>query len=327
MSTPTTHLLIQLGLLLGYLGAVSVGGYSLGKASDILLGRLQARIIGGVLLGFAATLPEYLFALISTFEHRNDVALGSAFGGNIFLFTLLFGLLFLDRRSSHTSYKGLKFDFGVLGLSTLIILFGFSQNTLSVYLGLILVLIYALFIGYTAKAKNSLEHAEGIPLSVGSKLKALVYFGVGLALTAAFVHPLVDQVVVFSHAVGVPPVITSFTLVPAGDELPELVAMFTLLRSNHSSNTDEHGFQTAYASLVGSKVQSNTLLIGTIVMVASMLGTPIAADRYSLFTLYAMVATTFMGMAAAPLRTRRSVGLLLIASYFIIVGVAVGVEI
>jgi Ca2+/Na+ antiporter len=325
MSAHIAQSLSQLGLLLGYLAAVSVGGYTLGRASEILLGRLQARVIGGVLLGFAVTLPEYLFALISTLSRHNDVALGSAFGGNIFLFTLLYGVLFLANKSASAAYRGLMFDVVVLGSSTLLILFASIINTLNIYVGLALILLYALFIAYSARGSDDLRENPVDSLSIKSKFESLGFLAVGLILTVGFIHPLVNQVVLFSSTVGIPPVITSFTLVPAGDELPELVAMFTLLRSGSKRNTDTQGSQAAYASLIGSKVQSNTLLIGTILIAASIVGNPIVvSDKYSWFTLYAMVATTFTGMFATFFTTRRSVGVLLIVTYFIIMGVAVG---
>jgi Ca2+/Na+ antiporter len=325
MSAHIAQSLSQLGLLLGYLAAVSVGGYTLGRASEILLGRLQARVIGGVLLGFAVTLPEYLFALISTLSRHNDVALGSAFGGNIFLFTLLYGVLFLANKSASAAYRGLMFDVVVLGSSTLLILFASIINTLNIYVGLALILLYALFIAYSARGSDDLRENPVDSLSIKSKFESLGFLAVGLILTVGFIHPLVNQVVLFSSTVGIPPVITSFTLVPAGDELPELVAMFTLLRSGSKRNTDTQGSQAAYANLIGSKVQSNTLLIGTILIAASIVGNPIVvSDKYSWFTLYAMVATTFTGMFATFFTTRRSVSVLLIVAYFIIMGVAVG---
>jgi Ca2+/Na+ antiporter len=328
MSAHIAQSLSQLGLLLGYLAAVSVGGYTLGRASEILLGRLQARVIGGVLLGFAVTLPEYLFALISTLSRHNDVALGSAFGGNIFLFTLLYGVLFLANKSASAAYRGLMFDVVVLGSSTLLILFASIINTLNIYVGLALILLYALFIAYSARGSDDLRENPVDSLSIKSKFESLGFFAVGLILTVGFIHPLVNQVVLFSSTVGIPPVITSFTLVPAGDELPELVAMFTLLRSGSKRNTDTQGSQAAYANLIGSKVQSNTLLIGTILIAASIVGNPIVvSDKYSWFTLYAMVATTFTGMFATFSTTRRSVGVLLIVVYFIIMGVSVGLGI
>ncbi len=325
MSAHITQSLSELGLLLGYLAAVSAGGYTLGRASEILLGRLQARVIGGVLLGFAVTLPEYLFALISTLSHHNDVALGSAFGGNIFLFTLLYGVLFLANKSAGATYRGLVFDAVVLGSSTLLILFASITNSLNIYVGSVLILLYALFIAYSARGGDDLKENPVGFLSVKSKLASLGFFAVGLILTVGFIHPLVNQVVLFSSTVGIPPVITSFTLVPAGDELPELVAMLTLLRSASKGNTDTQGSQAAYANLIGSKVQSNTLLIGTILIAASILGNPLmVSDKYSWFTLYTMVATTFTGLFATFYTTRRCVGILLIATYFIIMGVSVG---
>jgi len=322
MSAHEAQPIIQFGLLLLYLVAVSVGGYTLGRASEVLLGRLQARVIGGVLLGFTVTLPEYLFALISVLSHHNDVALGSAFGGNIFLFTLLYGVLLLINRSAGAMYRGLVFDVVVLAASTLLILFAFIFNSLNMYVGLVLIALYALFIAYSAAGRDGLTENSVDSLSTKSKLESLGFFAVGLTLTVGFIHPLVNQVVLFSSSVRVPPVITSFTLVPAGDELPELVAILTLLKG--ATNKDARGSQAAYANLIGSKVQSNTLLIGTIFIVASVLGNPFAVfDKYTWFTLYAMVTTTFAGVVASFYTTRRSIGILLILAYFVIIGVLV----
>jgi len=79
---------------MGYLVSVSLGGYLLGKGAEQLLGRFQARIVGALVLGSAVTIPEYLFAIVSVLDQKNAQALGSAYGGNIFLFTVAYGASF-----------------------------------------------------------------------------------------------------------------------------------------------------------------------------------------------------------------------------------------
>lgn len=304
-------------LLLAYLAAVSFGGYLLGRAAELLLGRVHARLVGGVLLGFIVTFPEYLFAVVSTVAGHNDVALGSAFGGNILLFTVPFGLLLFFGSSGgrELKYEGLGFDLAVLVASTLLILLGALFRILDMPIGLILIVLYVAYIVHSAR-KNIPQEREEKLLSLKAKASSALLFIVGLILIALTIHPLLDEVVDFSLLVGIPPIVTSFTLVPVGDELPEMVAMLTLFTSKSGGKSGGEGGRAAYANLIGSKVQSNTLLIGTIVVAASLLENPITvSDRYTFYTLYAMVATTFMGVGAALGRPSRTVGATLIASY------------
>jgi Ca2+/Na+ antiporter len=310
--------------LVGYLSAVSLGGYMLGKASEILMIRLQARLVGGVLLGLAVTLPEYLFAAISTTLHHNDVALGSAFGGNIFLFTVLYGAMLTFSKPSRGGYGGLVFDLVILVVSTMVILVGSLLGTLNLFLGIALLVMYLVFAVYSGGAHHFTEPLSP-SLSAKSKALSTLLFAGGLILTAVFMHPLVDQVVAFSRMVGVPPILTSFTIVPAGDELPELVALITLLRADAKTNGSNRGAQTAYANLIGSKIQSNTLLIGTIIIIASIISNPVTVgDDYTWFTLYAMVATTIMGVLATLTGPHKALGPAFIAIYPIIMVLAVG---
>lgn len=316
-------------LLLLYLGLVSVGGYLLGRAAETLLGRVHARLVGGVLLGFIVTLPEYLFAVISTTTHHNDVAIGSAFGGNILLFTLPFGLLLLSSGNQNRrplEYGGIVFDVAVLGVSTALILAWSVLRLFDTAVGAALIALYVAFIAYSARLGGG-DNQAGPGLHTRAKVASATMFVVGLVLVVLAIHPLVDEVVDFSIQVGVPPVITSFTLVPLGDELPELVAMVTLLASKKRGAETEGG-KAAYANLIGSKVQSNTLLVGTIILVAAILEDPmVLADRYTLFTLYAMVATTIMGIVAVLTRASRGFGAALVASYVAILALAFFVEI
>jgi len=313
-------------LLVAYLAVVSAGGYLLGRASEALLERVQARIVGGVLLGFVDTLPEYLLALISTLLRHNDVAVGSAFGGNIFLFTVPLGLLyfFTAKEGRTIKYGGLNFDLFMLGASTALILAASALGSLDTYVGLALIALYAVFLTYSAHDRGDQAQKERAPpLKRGRKILSAAIFGLGLALSTLFIRPLVGQVVLFSNLVGVPPIITSFTLVPAADELPELIAMFTLLSVKAGAQKTREGGRAAFANLIGSKVQSNTLLIGTVALSASALGQPIiVSDRYSLFTLYAMAATTFMGIAVTLTSPTKAVGVALMVAYVAIISAA-----
>jgi cation:H+ antiporter len=312
------YLLPNFFRLMGYLVSVSLGGYLLGKGAEQLLGRFQARIVGALVLGSAVTIPEYLFAIVSVLDQKNAQALGSAYGGNIFLFTVAYGALFLasSRRGSYIrGYKGMRSDLVILFVSTTLFVLSYFERFLSLYLGFALLLLYAAFI-FSGAGRSVNTSISVRSLSKKVKLTALVYLFAGLALTFVFIHPLVEEVSSFSFRLGVSPVITALFVVPIGDELPEILSAVTLIRSS------VQGEHTALASLVGSKIQSNTLLLGTITVLAYALGNPIfTGESYAGAALFAMAATTYLGLAITFLSPKnRGVGVVLVAAYFVSAG-------
>lgn len=84
-------LLIVYSLLL--LIIMSVASEFLALRSEILEVKFGAGFVGSVILGFITMLPELLFVLIAINEGQVDVAVGSAIGGNILIFTFGYGMV------------------------------------------------------------------------------------------------------------------------------------------------------------------------------------------------------------------------------------------
>ncbi|MHA2339073.1 MAG: sodium:calcium antiporter, partial [Candidatus Hodarchaeales archaeon] len=71
---------------------MSVAAELIVKGAEILEHKFGSAFVGAIILGFITTLPELIFVIIAVLAMEQQIALGSAIGGNILLFTLGYGL-------------------------------------------------------------------------------------------------------------------------------------------------------------------------------------------------------------------------------------------
>ncbi|PSN91655.1 Na(+)/Ca(2+) exchanging, partial [Candidatus Marsarchaeota G1 archaeon OSP_B] len=109
--------------LLGVLGALTVAAELIAKGTEELEGAIGQGMAGGVVLGFLTALPETIVVVVAVLNSAGDVALGSAIGGNVILFTLgigLVGLVYVKKWKSPLKMVGdYSVEYNFLVLSTL----------------------------------------------------------------------------------------------------------------------------------------------------------------------------------------------------------------
>lgn len=118
--------------------------------TDELEDYLGQGISGGIILGFLTALPETIFVVVASIGGQYDVALGSAVGGNVLLFTLgigLVGIVYkLKWRTSLVLSEEYKVENKFLILSTLVVILVLLYGKLDVITGLILISIYVYYV-------------------------------------------------------------------------------------------------------------------------------------------------------------------------------------
>ena len=273
---------------------------------------------GGVVLGLLGALPETIFVVVATLSGSYNVAVGSAIGGNIILFTLgigVLGILYAMKWKGPIKMKGdyrveLWFLLGSTVALVLLMLYG-SLDRLS---GLLLFAPYLAYIAYRyASAHRMIKKNAGTADGRKRMLKALVYIFVGVLLVVPLSDAFVGLISSLSSDIGISALWIALVIVPIASDLDENISGYRIL-----SKSPEGG-STAIVSFIGSKLQNNTMLLGLIGLLA-MQPIALASARFSLSAVILVNLIAIVVVMREKFTVRES--MLLIAAYVAIVAAA-----
>ena len=239
-------LLIVAGFLLLIKGAdwMVNGASSLAKKNKI-----SDLAIGLTIVAFGTSAPELVVNSIASFESHSDIVFGNVIGSNnfnLFLILGIVGLIFPIRVQSTTVWKEIPISFFAV-----LVLFILSNgllpqepNVLSRFDGIILILLFVLFLIYVYKQLKSETVETETEFSSNFKIWSLIILGLsGLILGGKLV---VDNAIDIATNLGVSEKIIGLTIVAAGTSLPELV---TSVVAAFKKNSD-----IAIGNIIGSNI-------------------------------------------------------------------------
>ncbi|PSN87413.1 Na(+)/Ca(2+) exchanging [Candidatus Marsarchaeota G1 archaeon OSP_C] len=242
--------------LLGVLGALTVAAELIAKGTEELEGAIGQGMAGGVVLGFLTALPETIVVVVAVLNSAGDVALGSAIGGNVILFTLgigLVGLVYVKKWKSPLKMVGdYSVEYNFLVLSTLALVPLLFYGRLDVFSGIPLCAIYLGYVAYRLKKFSKSEQRKPI------KKSSLLYLVLGAALLLSLSKFLVEDIESVSRALGVPSVWLALVVSPLAAELEEKISAIRLASMSFK------GGSIAIVSFIGSKIENASLLLGLI---------------------------------------------------------------
>ncbi|PLX00393.1 MAG: sodium:proton exchanger [Marinilabiliales bacterium] len=144
-NTLTSILLIVFGL-----GALFISGrWIVNGASEIAIKlRISQSVIGLTMVALATSLPELVTSVIAALKKNPDIAIGNVVGSNIFNILLVLGASATIRPLEN--YPDLSLDLGMVLVATfalfIMLYFGRRKYVLQRHEGVILVLIYIIYI-------------------------------------------------------------------------------------------------------------------------------------------------------------------------------------
>jgi len=304
-------LLLGFGLLIKGAGWMVNGSSSLAKkfkVSDLL--------IGLTIVAFGTSAPELVVNVFASIDQRHDIIFGNVIGSNNFNLFIILGIVGLITPiavKASTVKKEIP-----LSLFALIILFflcnGFlleQDYLLSRRDGMILFVLFALFIFYIYRQLINGTEALEVNNEVLSNLKISILIGGGLIGLIVGGKLVVDSAIEIAQSIGISEQIIGLTIVAAGTSLPELT---TSVIAALKKNSD-----IAIGNVIGSNI-FNILLILSI----SSFVNPITYDPRFNLDMYLLAAGTvilllamFTGKKAKLDRWEAAVLLLIYISYTI----------
>lgn len=293
-------------------------------------------IIGATIVSGGTTLPELLVTLMAAISGMqnpeqavsyNEIAVNNAIGSMLCNIGLILAIVltFTVVKTEGKTYSE-KAVF-VLGATVLLSVFMLTGGEITVFEGIILLLIFILFIYINIHDAQRQIRAEPIKDNETknetgetkkenrSSVKIIALFIVGAASIAIGARLLVDNGVDLAAWLGIPAQIVGVTVIAVGTSLPELVTAVTSLKKGTA--------HLSVGNIFGANILNATLLLGTASVVTRQ-GMPIDTITKSV-SIWILLAITFIAVVPGIFnkKTKQWQGLAVLCLYVLFVAVNV----
>lgn len=221
---------------------------------------LSELLIGITLVGFGTSTPELMTSILAAFDGLPGIAVGNVVGSNICNILLILGVAALIFPLACDKKTWMR-DGGFMVASSLLFLGACYYGSMSLLMGIVFLATLFGYIGYCVitelKAVKQDEHGvmqEDEPLTKSNLVKDGGVFVIGLLLTFAGAHFLVNGSVDLAMYFGISETIIGLTIVAIGTSMPELVAS---AMAALKKNTD-----IAYGNIIGSNIYNVLGIMG-----------------------------------------------------------------
>ena len=291
-----------------------------GSSGFAKLAHIPAIIIGLTIVSIGTSAPEAAVSITAAIKGNNDIAVGNIIGSNLFNLLMVGGICAIMKPlpvSKGIIRKELLWSIlaaGVLllmGLDTA--LFGAEKNMVSRIDGLILFVLFLLFITYQVRSGMK-AHREGRDEEVPeikelTPLKCALLLLIGIALVIAGGQLVVDSAVKIARSFGVSDAFIALTVIAVGTSLPELVTSIVASRKGEND--------LALGNIVGSNLFNILFILG-----ASSLFSPMNFAQESLIDVSYLIIISLITLvfAATKGRITRPEGVCMVILYVGYVG-------
>ena len=253
-------------LIIGFAMLIKGAEYFVDGASGIArVLKVSPMLIGLTICAFGTSSPELVVGISSALKGENALALGNVIGANIFTVTLVVGIsaLISPLKVEKETVKK-EIPFAVLATIILLVMtldvFLKSDvfNILSVSDGIILLLLFVIFINYLLEmAKLSREKIADSDetLQPGKPLSSNVLYTVGgLVILIIGGEIVVRNAVEIAEVFGMSPSLIGLTVVSIGTALPELITSIVAALKKQSD--------IAVGNVIGSNIFNILMILG-----------------------------------------------------------------
>jgi cation:H+ antiporter len=254
-------MIVQILILVAGLALVVWGADALVDGASAVARRfgLSEFIIGLTIVGMGTSAPEMVVSFIGAAEGNADISLGNVVGSNVFNTLLILGItaLLLPMPVTPENRKkdipmNIVITLLLIGLGLEHTLFGFGTDGLSRWDGLVLVAVFALYIGRSFRqgaGKEETSEAEKMPL-----WKAALWIVLGLTALILGGNWFVDSATFIAKALGVSDKFIAITILAGGTSMPELATCV-------AAAVKKKG-QLALGNIIGSNIFNILLILG-----------------------------------------------------------------
>jgi len=310
-----TYLLLLVGFALLIIGA----DYFVKGASAIsALLRVPPILVGLTIVSFGTSSPEATVSIIAALNGNDDVSLGNVVGSNLFNTLFVLGVTAFIAPlivKSQTIRKEIPFSF--LASITLLVLMAdiflqdFSDNMLTRSDGIILLLIFAVFLYYIFElARKSRNDFGEQPSKMEEKDKNWVKNGTfilgGLAAIVFGGDLVVKNSTEIALSLGMSEALVGLTIVAVGTSLPELVTSAVAAWKKES--------EIALGNIIGSNIFNILFVLGASATISPIGVNSLLFTDIAILIVYTIVVLIF---AMTNLTIGKREGIFLAISYIV----------
>lgn len=262
-------LLIIVGFILLIKGADFLVLGASGVAKKL---RISEMVIGLTIVAMGTSMPELMVSLTSAIEGYADISLGNIVGSNLVNVLFILGLCAIIKNLA-ISKESRKVDIPVSLLVTILLFFfclnGGTEKIITRTEGIILLVIFVIYLGYLLINARKIEKDEGkAKVEEKKELKTkenaeknnktfilnCVKIIVGIIALKFGADFVVDNAVIIAETIGISEKIIGVTIIAIGTSLPELVVSVTAVLRNEND--------LAVGNIVGSNIFNILLILG-----------------------------------------------------------------
>lgn len=250
-------------ILVGFALLIKGADFLVEGASDIAKKfHIPEIIIGLTIVSIGTSMPEMFVSLTSTIEGYSDMAVGNVIGSNVCNLLLILGLSTVIRPVKFQKETRLIEIPMCLIITFLFLVLCNVEGGISRNDGVILLICFAIFIGYTIfmgikgekfdkEGEEKEQNDNSKEISLVKSAIFVVLGAVGLKFGGDFT---VDNAVVIAKMFGISEQIISLTILAIGTSLPELVTSVTAAIKGNSD--------IAIGNIIGSNIFNMLFIIG-----------------------------------------------------------------
>ena len=217
-------------------------------------------VIGLTIVAMGTSMPEAAVSITAALDGNAGITVGNIVGSNILNILIILGITAVITNvaiQKSTLYCEIPF---MTGITVLLLIFGVTGNSITFAEGVVLWVLFLLFLGYlfvmAKKGKEQEEEAEAKDLPVW---KCLVFMVIGGLLVVKGSDFAVSGASEIARFFGMSDRLIGLTIVALGTSLPELVTSVTAARKGNAG--------IAIGNIVGSNIFNILFVIGTTALI------------------------------------------------------------
>ena len=222
-------------------------------------------IIGLTIVSIGTSMPELFVSTTSAIAGHSDMAMGNVIGSNVCNLLLILGLSSVIRRIKFQKETRLIELPMCLAFTVIFMIICNTGNIVSRIEGIILMVLFAIFIGYTifmsikgenfdAGDEDDEDDEKKMEDKESSVLKNILFIIIGIIALKVGGDFTVDNAVIIAKQFNLSEQIISLTILAVGTSLPELVTSVTAAIKGNSD--------IAIGNIIGSNIFNMLLIIG-----------------------------------------------------------------
>lgn len=238
-------------------------------------------------------MPEASVSINAAIQKHNGLAVSNVLGSNIFNLLIVLGACALiSKLPVKRAILKKELPFSIIITVLLMVLIAVQNMTLTRVGGLILLVLFAVFLFFTcrdalkARSKALEAPVEEEEYKVFSPFRSAIYIILGLVAIILGGNLVVDSASTIAKTFGLSETFIGLTIVAMGTSLPELVTSVVAAKKG------ENGI--AIGNVVGSNIFNILLILG-----ASAAITPIALDMETLFDMVILLVASVYTLITA----------------------------